>query len=163
MRGDCWGTWLIMLGFMDLRWSRVCRRSTSVLYDIEITAEGIDGILALSISNKATNYKLMLITAYLPPDNSIYGRDSSMFSHMTNLIYLTSNYDAVYLAGDLIGWTGNRLDFIKQLDDVPTRTVIDQSVKGQGEAILDFWQETKFCVINGCINPLNDNYTSIST
>ena len=31
MRGDCWGTWLIMLGFMDLRWPRVCRRSTSVL------------------------------------------------------------------------------------------------------------------------------------
>ena len=31
MRGNCWGTWLIMLGFMDLRWPRVCRRSTSVL------------------------------------------------------------------------------------------------------------------------------------
>ena len=32
MRGDCWGTWLIMLGFMDLRWPRVCRRSTPVLF-----------------------------------------------------------------------------------------------------------------------------------
>ena len=31
MIGNCWGTWLIMLGFMDLRWPRVCRRSTSVL------------------------------------------------------------------------------------------------------------------------------------
>ena len=31
MRGDCWGTWLIMLGFMDLGWPRVCRRSASVL------------------------------------------------------------------------------------------------------------------------------------
>ena len=31
MRGDCWGTWLVMLGFMDLGWPRVCRRSTSVL------------------------------------------------------------------------------------------------------------------------------------
>ena len=31
MRGDCWGTWLIMLGFMDLGWPRVCRRSTAVL------------------------------------------------------------------------------------------------------------------------------------
>ena len=26
-----WGTWLIMLGFMDLGWPRVCRRSASVL------------------------------------------------------------------------------------------------------------------------------------
>ena len=32
MRGDCWGTWLIMLGFMDLGWPRVCRRPTSVLF-----------------------------------------------------------------------------------------------------------------------------------
>ena len=31
MRGDCWGTWLIMLGCMDLGWPRVCRRSASVL------------------------------------------------------------------------------------------------------------------------------------
>ena len=31
MRGDCWGTWLIILGFMDLGWPRVYRRSTSVL------------------------------------------------------------------------------------------------------------------------------------
>ena len=32
MIGNCWGTWLIMLGFMDLGWPRVCRRLTSVLY-----------------------------------------------------------------------------------------------------------------------------------
>ena len=81
---------------------------------------------------------------------------------MTSLIYLTSDYDAVYV-GDLNGRIGNRWDFIEQLDDVPTRTAIDQSVKGHGEAILDFCHETKFCVINGRINPLNDNYTSIST
>ena len=32
MIGNCWGTWLIMLGFMDLGWPRVCRRLTSVLF-----------------------------------------------------------------------------------------------------------------------------------
>ena len=31
MRGDCLATSLIMLGFMDLGWPRVCRRPTSVL------------------------------------------------------------------------------------------------------------------------------------
>ena len=35
MRGDCWGTRLIMLGFMDLGWPRVCRRSMSVLYSLK--------------------------------------------------------------------------------------------------------------------------------
>ena len=37
MRGDCWGTWLIMLGFMDLGWQRVCRRPTSVLLNNQIS------------------------------------------------------------------------------------------------------------------------------
>ena len=32
-RGDCWGTWLIMLGFMDLGWPRVYRCQTSVLFN----------------------------------------------------------------------------------------------------------------------------------
>ena len=32
MIGNCWGTWLILFGFMDLGWPRVCRCSTSVLY-----------------------------------------------------------------------------------------------------------------------------------
>ena len=32
MRGDCLATSLIMLGFMDLGWPRVCRRPTSVLF-----------------------------------------------------------------------------------------------------------------------------------
>ena len=31
MTGDCLTKWLIMLGFMDLRWLRVCQCSTSVL------------------------------------------------------------------------------------------------------------------------------------
>ena len=29
MRGDCLATWLIMLGFIDLGWTRICRRPTS--------------------------------------------------------------------------------------------------------------------------------------
>ena len=33
-RGDCLMKWLIMLGFMDLRGPRVCRRSTPVLFPI---------------------------------------------------------------------------------------------------------------------------------
>ena len=37
MIGNCWGTWLIMLGFMDLGWPRVCRRSTSVLLSMRLT------------------------------------------------------------------------------------------------------------------------------
>ena len=38
MRGDCWGTWLIMMGFVDLGWPRVCRCSTSVLFHYVLKA-----------------------------------------------------------------------------------------------------------------------------
>ena len=35
-RGDCLMKWLIMLGFMDLRGPRVCRRSTPVLLNFSV-------------------------------------------------------------------------------------------------------------------------------
>ena len=66
------------------------------------------------------------------------------FPHLTNLICLTSDYDAVYVAGDLNGRIENRLDFIEQFIDVTTRTVIDQSVKEHGEAILEFVMKLNF-------------------
>ena len=52
MRGDCWGTWLIMLGFMDLRWPRVCRRSTSVLLkNVILNLASLIGIFKSSYDN----------------------------------------------------------------------------------------------------------------
>ena len=43
MIGNCWGTWLIMLGFMDLGWPRVCRRSTSVLlFMLDVPLESVN-------------------------------------------------------------------------------------------------------------------------
>ena len=44
MIGNCWGTWLIMLGFMDLGWPRVCRRLTSVLCTFADKSLGRNGI-----------------------------------------------------------------------------------------------------------------------
>ena len=93
----------------------------------------------------------------------MYGRDlTSFFAHLNHLMYMYSDLDAVYLAGDLNGRIGQRSDFIEEVDDVPPRTPIDLQVKGHGEAILDFCTETKVCIVNGRISPLNDNFTSIS-
>ena len=68
----------------------------------------------------------MLITAYIPSHNSKNRTDSCMFfQHFANRIYLTSDYDAVYIAGDLNGKIVTRLGFIDQLDDVATRNAMD--------------------------------------
>ena len=133
-------------------------------YDIQVIDKSHEGILAISLSNKVSGYKLSFITAYLPPDNSLYGRDStSFFSHLTHLVYMCCDYDAVYLSGDLNARVGNKFDFVDGIDEIPKRIPIDLQTSGHGEALLDFCNETKFCIINGRIQPLKDNFTSISS
>ena len=73
------------------------------------------------------------------------------------------DYDAIYIAGDLNGGIGNKPDFIECVDDIPKRTAIDIDFKGHGEAILDFCFESKFCVVNGRIDPFNDDFTYVSS
>ena len=63
MRGDFLGTRLIMLGFMDLGWPRVCRCSTSVLfigfrpgkvlYPYAITNGGVFWLLPSLVNNNS--------------------------------------------------------------------------------------------------------------
>ena len=48
-------------------------------YLIDISDKAYDGILAITLTNKHTDYKFAFITSYLPPVNSIYGRDSTSF------------------------------------------------------------------------------------
>ena len=134
------------------------------LYDVRILDKNYEGILAISFTNKSSGYKFVFITAYLPPDNSIYGRDAaSFFSHLTHLVYLCCDYDSVYLSGDLNARVGNKLDFVDGVDDIPKRVVIDDRISGHGDALLDFCHETKLCIVNGRIQPFKDNFTSISS
>ena len=71
-----------------------------------------------------------------------------------------TDYDGIYIAGDLNVRIGNKPDFIECVDDISKRTAIDIDFKGHGEAILDLCFESKFCVVNGRIDPLNDDFTS---
>ena len=57
MRGDCLATSLIMLGFMDLGWPRVCRRPTSVL-SVVFTQ-------CLHAINRKFHLKVMMISVVL--------------------------------------------------------------------------------------------------
>ena len=49
--------------------------------------------------HKQSDYKIILISAYLPPENSKWGRDAtSFFSHVTNEMYRYENVDLILLA-----------------------------------------------------------------
>ena len=141
------------------------RHSVYAQFDIEVVDDSYDGVLAVLFVNKNSDYNFLFINAYLPPENSIYGRDAaSFYSHILNLTYMYSHCDAIYFAGDVNGRVGSRADYISEVDTLVTpRTAIDETVNGHGESLLEFCNDSKFCIINGRFSPLKDNYTSVST
>ena len=52
-------------------------------FDISVIDRSYDGILGLALSNKVTSYKIAVFAAYLPPENSPWGRNATDFySHL---------------------------------------------------------------------------------
>ena len=47
-------------------------------YTVAVCDKTVDGLLVIMLENKCTAYKIMIITCYIPPENSIHGRDSSV-------------------------------------------------------------------------------------
>jgi hypothetical protein len=71
-------------------------------------------------------------------------------------MYIHSEADIIYFCGDLNGRTGN---LIEDIDMLPPRLNIDDVVEGHGEAIINFATDCKLCLLNGRLNPENDNFT----
>ena len=133
-------------------------------YNIKVEDDNYDGILCISVTSKHSDYSFIYATAYLPPENSMYGRDSaSFFAYMSGLVYRFVDHDAFYVSGDLNARIGDLCDSIDEVDPVPLRVPIDYTVNGHGKALIDFCKDNKMCVINGRISPLSDNFTSISS
>ena len=87
----------------------------------------VDGVLAITLINKCSDYRILFVTVDQPPDNSLYGRDSAqLLSHLTNLMYTNAEYDAIYIATDMNGRIGAKIDYIEIVDiDIPPRIPID--------------------------------------
>ena len=78
--------------------------------------------------HKQSDYKIILISAYLPPENSKWGRDAtSFFSHVTNEMYRYENVDLILLAGDMNARIGKLHDYIETVDVISNREVLDYS------------------------------------
>ena len=62
-----------------------------------------DGIFAIELTHKAIGTRLLLVSCYLPPENSPYGRDAlSFFNHLSALCYSqASEFDRIYFCGDV--------------------------------------------------------------
>ena len=123
-----------------------------------------EGIQVLKFTHKTSQYNFLVINVYLPPFNSVYGRDATGFmAHLLTLVYLNTDCDAMYIVGDLNARLGNMYDFIKNVDNIQERTIIDNVCNSHGEALIDFLLESKMVVVNGRVNPENDKYTRVHT
>ena len=132
-------------------------------YSIDSIDKSYDGILAIKFISKHTEYSFVLISGYLPPENSVWGRDSQgFFAHALSLVYSYSECDAVFLCGDLNSRIGS-LDDTSDFDDIniPQRTAIDTTTNQHGNSFIEFLNEAKMCVLKGRFD--NDNFTSVST
>ena len=69
-RGNCLMKWLIMLGFTDLRWPRVCRRLTPVLCTIACASDRF---------NSSINAMLDALAIFYQTNNSLSARSKIYF------------------------------------------------------------------------------------
>ena len=98
-------------------------------FDCNIVDKSYEGILGVELTHKMTHRNVVIFCAYLPPENSPYGRDSTgFFSHILSKCYYYNNCDVFCLCGDLNARTGKLNDFVPDIDDLTPRTHLDDKV-----------------------------------
>ena len=132
-------------------------------FKIRIVDKEIDGILGIEFENKYSEFSFVIYCCYLPPENSVWGREpSTFFNHLISQLYMTQEHDLVFICGDLNGRVG-KLNDVCEIDQVKSRKILDTVKGGHGESIIDFVKDAKLAIINGRITPEKDNYTFLSS
>ena len=134
-------------------------------YSFEIIEKSLDGILCIKLTSKSTDYSLLLLACYLPPENSVWGRNSQQFlSHVLSYIYINNECVSVFVCGDFNARIGS-LDDLTDFDDVNIikRHVLDKPINQHGNSFIDFLNEAKLCILNSRFNETENNFTSVST
>jgi exonuclease III len=134
-------------------------------YDVTVTDKSYDGILCLRFVNKMSGYCFFILSCYLPPSNSIWGRDGvAFYNHLLSLLYSYSDADALYIMGDLNSRFGNESETIDYVDcTLPERKIIDKNKNKHGELLLDFLKDGQLCIVNGRVNNELDNFTYVES
>ena len=85
-------------------------------YDIDVVDKSVDRLMILRFIHKLTDYAFLLASCYLPPEQSVWGRDAvQFFLHILSHLYNICDYDAFYLCGDLNSKLGKMFDFIPKV------------------------------------------------
>lgn len=132
-------------------------------FSVAVVDKCVDGILGLRFVHNVSDYTFVVFSCYLPPENSPWGRDATaFFSHLLAQTYLFADVDDLFMCGDVNARTGNLSDYVPDIDDLGTRTNIDNTINSHGRSFVEFLQESKMCLANGRVTPENDGWTSVS-
>ena len=137
--------------------------NTLAEYEVIIFDKSYVDILAVQFIHRVTEMSILVVTGYLPPDNSPWGGNADdCFNHMLSIISKDDS-DIVYINGDWNARIGNNPDYIEGIDEISKRHNLDSTTNTHGNALLDFLKESKNYILNGRITPILDDYTSVST
>ena len=128
-------------------------------YKVSEIDKSFTDIIALKFTHNVTDFDFVIISAYLPPETSPWGRDaSSFFSHLLQILYSNNDVDAIYILGDLNARIANLNDCDELVDDIPNRCPnIDEKVNGHGKAFTEFLIDSRCCILNGRVTPSKSN------
>ncbi len=115
------------------------REQVAKEFYIKILDKSYDGIMITECVHKLSRFRLVIVTTYLPPEFSKWGRDAiSFFNHILTEMYNIGDCDFLIMAGDLNARVGKKDDFIKDVDMVKKRQILDENVNNHGSCLIDF-------------------------
>ncbi len=133
-------------------------------YKVTVSDKSIDGVLCVELKQKLSEFIFHVFLCYLPPDNSVWGRDAdAFFGHLIAELYLRSYSDCVLVCGDFNSRIGKELDYIDGVDNIGVRSVIDETQNNHGASFLEFLRDCKLCILNGRVTSNLDNFTCVSS
>ncbi|CAG2186252.1 unnamed protein product [Mytilus edulis] len=87
-----------------------------------------DGVMCGKFQSKSTDFNFIVFSCYLPPENSVWGRDSQgYFAHILSDIYEQCDTDAIFLCGDFNSRIGSLKDY-SDFDELPSRLSLDKTL-----------------------------------
>ncbi len=133
-------------------------------YSFKIIEKTYEGIFGIELCHNITEKKVLLISCYIAPESSPYGRDcDGFFAQLEQICYMYCNvYDVIIFCGDINARIGEKSDHEIDLDsELPERISIDPTENSHGKQFIDFLKNCKLCVLNGRFDRKKDNFTSI--
>ena len=133
------------------------------IFNVEIISKSVDGVLAILFTCIYNSLQFIVISCYLPPENSVWGRDAEQFYSALLHIIFTVHVENIIICGDLNSRIGNLNDVVFNPENLPKREFIDHHINQHGRSLIEFLHGAGFCVINGRINPEINSFACMTS